>query len=43
MDYRLTEAAADLGCNNWQTLWKVTMPLSIPGIVSGITWSSCPR
>ena len=24
MDYRLTEAAADLGCNNWQTLWKVT-------------------
>ena len=33
MDYRLTEAAADLGCNNWQTLWKVTMPLSIPGIV----------
>ena len=42
MDYRLTEAAADLGCNNWQTLWKVTMPLSIPGIVSGITMVFMP-
>ena len=42
MDYRLTEAAADLGCNSWQTLWKVTMPLSIPGIVSGITMVFMP-
>ena len=42
LDNRYLEAAADLGCNNWQTLWKVTMPLSIPGIVSGITMVFMP-
>jgi len=42
MDYRLTEAAADLGCNGFQTLYKVTMPLSIPGVVSGITMVFMP-
>lgn len=42
MDYRLSEAAADLGCNSWQTLYKVTMPLSLPGVVSGITMVFMP-
>ncbi len=42
MDFRLTEAAADLGCNSFQTLYKVTFPLSIPGIVSGITMVFMP-
>ena len=42
MDYRLSEAAADLGCNSWQTLYKVTMPLSIPGVISGITMVFMP-
>ena len=42
MDFRLTEAAADLGCNSFQTLYKVTMPLSIPGVVSGITMVFMP-
>ena len=42
MDYRLSEAAADLGCNNWQTLYKVVMPLSIPGVISGITMVFMP-
>ena len=42
MDYRLSEAAADLGCNSFQTLYKVTFPLSIPGIVSGITMVFMP-
>jgi len=42
MDFRLTEAAADLGCNNFQTLYKVTIPLSIPGVVSGITMVFMP-
>jgi len=36
MDYRLLEAAQDLGANPTRTFWTVTVPLSIPGIVSGI-------
>ena len=42
MDFRLSEAAADLGCNNWQTLYKVTLPLSVPGVISGITMVFMP-
>ena len=42
MDYRLTEAAADLGCNSFRTLYKVTLPLSVPGVVSGITMVFMP-
>lgn len=42
MDYRLSEAAADLGCNSWKTLYKVVMPLSVPGVISGITMVFMP-
>ena len=37
MDKSLLEAAADLGANKSQTFWKVIFPLSLPGVVSGIT------
>ena len=37
MDKSLLEAAADLGANKKQTFWKVIFPLSLPGVVSGIT------
>lgn len=36
MDNSLIEAAADLGANRAQTFWRVTFPLSMPGVVSGI-------
>ena len=42
MDYRLSEAAMDLGCNKWRTFYKVTLPLSLPGVVSGITMVFMP-
>ena len=42
IDHRLIEAAEDLGCNGRQIFTKVTLPLSLPGIVSGITMVFVP-
>lgn len=35
MNPRLEEASRDLGANNWQTFWRVTFPLILPGVVAG--------
>ena len=37
MDRNLLVASYDLGANKVQTFLKVTLPLSVPGIISGIT------
>jgi len=42
IDNRLIEAAEDLGCNSFQVFSKVVFPLSIPGILSGITMVFVP-
>jgi len=34
-DPALLEAAQDLGANAWTRFWKITFPLSLPGIFSG--------
>ena len=42
MDTRLIEAARDLGCNSLGVLRRVIFPLSLPGVVSGITMVLIP-
>ena len=42
IDHRLVEAAEDLGCNGVQVFNKVILPLSMPGIVSGVTMVFVP-
>ena len=37
MDHSLLEASADLGATPFQTFRKVTFPLSLPGVINGIT------
>ena len=37
MDHSLLEAAADLGADPVKTFMKVTLPLSLPGVINGIT------
>ena len=37
MDKSLLEAANDLGANKVQSFLRVTLPLSLPGVISGIT------
>lgn len=35
IDPDLEQASASLGGNKWRTFWKITFPLSLPGIISG--------
>ncbi len=35
MDHSLIEAATDLGCRPIGAFWKITFPLSLPGVVAG--------
>jgi putative spermidine/putrescine transport system permease protein len=35
MDLNLEKAAQNLGASRWQTFWRVTFPLSLPGIGAG--------
>ncbi|MEE0928564.1 MAG: ABC transporter permease [Acutalibacteraceae bacterium] len=42
LDGKLLEASADLGANGFTTLRRVIIPLSMPGVVSGITMVFVP-
>jgi spermidine/putrescine transport system permease protein len=35
MDWRLVEAARDLYAGGWDSFWRVTWPLSRPGVIAG--------
>lgn len=42
IDRNIIHAAKDLGANNVQVFFKITLPLSVPGIISGITMVFIP-
>lgn len=42
MDNRITEAAQDLGADSFNVFRRITLPLSLPGIMSGITMVFVP-
>lgn len=42
MDVKLIEAARDLGCSSFGVLRRVIWPLSLPGVISGITMVLIP-
>jgi len=41
-DFSLIEAAKDLGASSWKILWKILIPLTKPGIVSGFIFVFTP-
>ncbi len=42
LDKALREAAMDLGANELETFLKITLPLSVPGIISGVSMVFLP-
>tara|TARA_R110000868_G_scaffold144960_1_gene364468 strand:+ start:13638 stop:14483 length:846 start_codon:yes stop_codon:yes gene_type:complete len=42
LDDRVLEAAQDLGANRWQILYRIVIPMSMPGIVAGCLFVFLP-
>jgi spermidine/putrescine transport system permease protein len=42
MDHRLIEASTDLGSSRFTTFWKVTFPLSLPGVIAAFVFVLIP-
>ncbi len=42
MDYSIIEAAEDLGCSPLRVVTRVVLPMSVPGVVSGVTMVFMP-
>lgn len=42
IDKNVVNAARDLGANSVQTFFKITFPLSVPGVISGVTMVFVP-
>jgi len=42
IDASLLEAAADLGCQPWEGFLRVTLPLSLPGVIAGFFFCLIP-
>jgi len=42
LDQSLLEGASDLGATRWQTFWRVTFPLSVPGVMAAFVFVFIP-
>jgi spermidine/putrescine transport system permease protein len=42
LDRSLLEAAGDLGASRWRTFWRVTFPLSLPGVIAAFVFVFVP-
>lgn len=42
IDKNLLEAAADLGCPKWEAFLRITLPLSLPGVLAGFFFALIP-
>ena len=42
IDPQIIDAARDLGANKWSTFQKIILPISLPGVISGITMVFVP-
>ncbi len=42
LDHRYIEASHDLGCTSFQTMTRVIIPLTMPGVISGVTMVFVP-
>ncbi len=42
VDTRLLEAASDLGCRPWQSFLRITLPLSLPGVLASFFFVFIP-
>jgi spermidine/putrescine transport system permease protein len=42
LDRALLEAADDLGANQWQAFWRVTLPISLPGVIAAFLFVFIP-
>lgn len=43
IDQNLSDASRVLGAGEWKTLWRITIPLSLPGVIAGciLTYTAC--
>ena len=35
-DFKLVAAAHDLGANDWKAIWRIVIPLTLPGVIAGV-------
>lgn len=42
LDHALLEASNDLGASRWRTFWKITFPLSLPGVIAAFIFVFIP-